>query len=79
MDTTSIPNMFRKYIERGIKEEIEKIVDEEAKEAAARVERRVRAKTPEIAMSIFDTWTATWENKTTLAIRVEFKEQKVNA
>jgi hypothetical protein len=71
-----LPNLFRIYIERGFKEEIDKIVSEEAKEASARVEKRVRETMPKVAMSIFDNWTATWENQTTLAIRVEFKEPK---
>lgn len=77
MDISSVPNVFQVSIKRAIGEEIQKIVDEEAKEASARLEKRVRETMPGIAMSVFDNWTSVWENGgRTLAIRVDFKETK---
>ena len=75
-----LPNLVRIYIERGIKEEINRIVDEESKEAVDRVQKRVREAMPKIALTIFDNWTVAWENNnTTLSIRVDFKEPKKDA
>ena len=77
MDMSAVPDIFLVAIKRSIGEETQKIVDEEAKEASARVEKRVRETMPGVAMTVFDNWTSIWENGgRTLAIRVDFKETK---
>ena len=70
---------FQIYIKKSIEERAKDLINQEAKEAAARIETKIRELLPGIVMSMFDSYSAIWEDKKTLCIRVEIKEPKTNA
>ncbi len=59
-------------VQRALQGEVEKIVAEEAVEASKRVEKRVRARTAEIAATVLQRMSLNYEGNQ-LVIKVDFK------